>query len=178
MKIHWPRCVPLKFHLLISSVNYAVAPTFSFSASLYSLWNRRQEQNNLSIYYQFWCHRFNCFQKQTFAISKNNNAGPPQTVWGPGRLCFVLKHRVSCLETRNHPNYSTLKRIPEPPDYRVSAAAATFKPSSSPINDARSVNIWRHSEGAGCRTHYCLRGQRDNLWRRLEYQTGPRARSC
>ena len=106
---------------------------------------------------------------------------PPQTVWGPGRLCFVLKHRVSCLETRNHPNYSTLKRIPEPPDYRVSAAAATFKPSSrcSPIiNDANSLNIWRHSEGAGCRTHYYLRGQRDNLWRRLEYQTGPRARSC
>ena len=101
-------------------------------------------------------HRFNCFQKQTFAISKNNNAGPPQTVWGPGRLCFVLKHRVSCLETRNHPNYSTLKRIPEPPDYRlqsrVSAAAATFKPSSrcSPIiNDATSVNIWRHSASEG-----------------------------
>ena len=87
--IHWPRCVPLKFHLLISSVNYAVAPTFSFSASLYSLWNRRQEQNNLSIYYQFWCHRFNCFQKQTFAISKNNNAGPPLRLSGVRGDCAL-----------------------------------------------------------------------------------------
>ena len=53
-----------------------------------------------------------CLQKQTFPISKNNNTA--QTVWGD----YCVKTPTACLDkTRNHRNYSTLKRIPEPTDY-------------------------------------------------------------
>ena len=48
--IHWPRCVPLKFHLLISSVNYAATPTFSFLQLHFTPFEIGGNSRNKTIY--------------------------------------------------------------------------------------------------------------------------------